>query len=83
MEVKDAEFLRRLVETKGLTARQLARQMGWASHSYLNRILRGEVRTMTPDAAVKLAYLLQVPVDLVFVHRVSSETRQTEGRKSA
>lgn len=70
MIVKDADLLRRLLETKGITARQLARDMGWASHSYVNRILSGQVRTVKPDAAVKIAYLLQVPVDLVFVPRV-------------
>lgn len=83
MQVKDSELLRRLLETKGFTARQLSKQMGWKSHSYMNRVLSGQVRTVTPDAAVKIAYLLQVPVDLVFVARVSGETRQTERRKSA
>ena len=83
MIVKDADLLRRLIETKGFTARQLSRAMGWSSHSYLNRILAGQVRSVSPDSAVKLAYLLQIPVDLVFVARVSGETRQTVGRKSA
>lgn len=83
MQVNDADLLRRLLKTKGFTARQLSRQMGWKSHSYLNRILGGDVRTVTPDVAVKIAYLLQVPVDLIFVPRVSGDTRQTEGRISA
>jgi transcriptional regulator with XRE-family HTH domain len=75
--------LRRLLRTKGFTARALSRQMGWKSHSYLNRILAGDVRTVTPDVAVKIAYLLQVPVDLIFVPRVSGDTRQSERRISA
>lgn len=83
MQIKDAELLRRLMESKRMTARQLSRQMGWSSHSYMNRILGGSVRTVTPDAAVKIAYLLQVPVDLIFVARVSGETRQTGRLKSA
>jgi transcriptional regulator with XRE-family HTH domain len=83
MLVKDADLLRRLLDTKGLTARQVTRSMGWKSHSYLNRILAGQVRTVTPDAAVKIAYLLQVPVDLIFVARVSGDARHSEGRKSA
>jgi transcriptional regulator with XRE-family HTH domain len=83
MFVKDADLLRRLLESKGLTARQVTRDMGWKSHSYLNRILTGQVRTVTPDAAVKLAYLLQVPVDLIFVPRVSGDTRHIARQKSA
>lgn len=83
MFVKDADLLRRLLDSKGLTARQITRDMGWKSHSYLNRVLTGRVRTVTPDAAVKIAYLLQVPVDLIFVPRVSGDFRQNGGRKSA
>lgn len=83
MLVNDADLLRRLLKTKKKTARQLSRQMGWRSHSYLNRILSGEVRTVTPDVAVKIAYLLEVPVDLIFVPRVSGDARQSDGRISA
>lgn len=83
MLVKEPDLLRRLVASKNMTARQLSRRMGWRSHSYMNRILSGQVRSVTPDAAVKIAYLLQVPVDLIFVPRVSGETRHCEGRKSA
>ena len=71
MIVKDADLLRRLMEAKNMTARQLSRNMGWSSHSYMNRILSGAVHTVTPDAAVKIAYLLQVPVDLIFTPRAS------------
>lgn len=83
MQVKDADLLKRLMATKGLTAREVSRAMGWQSHSYLNRVLAGDVKTVRPDAAVKLAYLLQIPVDLIFMPRVSGDTRQSERQKSA
>ncbi|WP_370291529.1 helix-turn-helix domain-containing protein [Nocardioides sp.] len=83
MLVKDADLIRRLMESKGLTARRISRDMGWSSHSYLNRVLNGQVRSVTPDAAVKLAYLLQVPVDLIFVPRVSGDTRQNVRRMAS
>lgn len=83
MLVKDAPLIRRLMESKGLTARQISRDMGWSSHSYFNRVLSGQVRTVTPDAAVKLAYLLQVPVDLIFVPRVSGDARQNVRRMAS
>jgi transcriptional regulator with XRE-family HTH domain len=65
--VKDAELLRRLMQASGVTARQLARDMGWASHSYLNRILAGKVASVRPATAQRLSDLLQVPVALLFV----------------
>lgn len=83
MQVKDADLLKRLMETKGVSAREVSRAMGWRSHTYLNRVLAGEVHTVKPDVAVKIAYLLQIPVDLVFVPRVSGDTRRFERRKSA
>lgn len=83
MKVKDADLIRRLMETKGFSARQLSKSMGWKSHSYMNRILAGETRSVTTDAAVKIAYLLQVPVDLLFVPQVSSDQRQIVERKAS
>jgi transcriptional regulator with XRE-family HTH domain len=83
MLIKDADLLRRLLESKSITARQLSRDMGWHSHSYMNRILAGSVRSVTPDAAVKIAYLLQVPVDLIFAPRLSGDTRHSGKGKAA
>jgi len=67
--VRDAELLRRLMHARGVTARQLAREMGWASHSYLNRILAGHVVAVRLETAQRLADLLQVPIGLVFEPR--------------
>lgn len=81
MIVKDAELIRRLMASHRpapITARQMARDVGWKSHSYVNRILAGDVRTVTPDAACKIAYLLGVPVDLVFDPRASASASQNE-----
>lgn len=82
MIVKDAELLRRLLQTKGISARSLSTSIGWSSHSYANRILSGQVRTVTPEAAMKIAYILQVPVDLIFTPRVSGNAEH-DVRKSA
>jgi hypothetical protein len=65
--VKDADLLRRLLRAAGLTARQLSRDLGWASHSYANRILSGQVRTVRGETAERIAEVLQVPVALIFV----------------
>lgn len=81
MIVKDAELIRRLMASHRpakITARQMARELGWKSHSYANRILAGDVHTVTPDAACKIAYLLGVPVDLIFDPRVSANAGRSE-----
>ena len=66
MIVKDADLLRRLMQAADVTARQASRELGWSSHSYLNRILSGEVRAVPGETAERLAELLQVPVGLLF-----------------
>lgn len=74
MVVKDAELIRRMMNTHRpikITARQLSRDLGFSSHSYVNRILTGKVTTVTTDTAMKIAYLLGAPVDLLFDARVS------------
>lgn len=68
MIVKDAELLRRLMHAADLSARQLARELGWSSHTYLNRILAGEVSQVSPRTAQRLAARLGVAVDLLFIH---------------
>ena len=83
MIVKDAELIRRLMVTRSggpISAREISRRMGWESHSYMNRILNGQVRTVTTDTAVKVAYLLGVPVDLIFTPKVSSDSGQNVRR---
>lgn len=80
MVVKDADLIRRLMATHQpvpITARQMAKDMGWKSHTYMNRILTGEVRTVKPDAAVKIAWLLGVPVDVIFMTRASGNAVQS------
>jgi len=72
MKVKDAELLRKLMQSAGLTARQASRELGWSSHSYLNRILSGQVRTVTDETAERLCALLQVPLPLLFLVEESS-----------
>lgn len=74
MELKDREFLAELMETHNLSTRELSRFAGWRSHTYLQRLLRGEVSTLKTDPAMRIAYRLQVPVHRLFVTRVSGET---------
>ena len=83
MELKDHTLLAELMETKRISARTLARDAGWKSHTYLQRLLRGEVRTLKAEPAARIAYRLEVPFSLLFVGRASEDSGQSERRKSA
>ncbi len=73
MELKDRTLLAELMEQRNLSARALARKAGWKSHSYMNRLLSGDVKTLSTEPAARIANELQVPFNLLFVTRVSGE----------
>lgn len=81
MRVKDVKRLNRLLVVQDVSARQLAKAAGYASHSYVTRILRGEITTVTPERAARIARFLQVGVDDLFVARLSTDSRQNARRK--
>jgi transcriptional regulator with XRE-family HTH domain len=73
MELKDRQLLRELLETNHISARQLAEDVGWKSHTFLQRLLRGEVKNLDPTKALLIAHRLNVPSHLLFVPRVSGD----------
>lgn len=62
--------------------RNLAKAVGWKSHSYVGRILRGEVRSVTPEAAARIAAHFGIPMDDIFVPRVSGDGRRAVQTKA-
>lgn len=76
--------LRKLMVIQEVSQRDLAAAIGLGanSHSYIGRVLRGEVKTMTPDRAVRLAHHFGVGVDDLFVSRSSTDGRQTVAARS-
>lgn len=83
MELKDRTLLAELMESRGISARQLARDAGWKSHTYLQRLIRGEVKTLQPEPAARIAYRLEVPFNLLFVTRASEKSEQTSRKERA
>jgi hypothetical protein len=86
MIVKDAELIRRLMAThtpSPITARQITRALGFKGHSYMNRVLNGQQRSVKVETANKIAYMLGVPVDLLFVAKASGESQQNVQRKAS
>lgn len=72
MLLRDRKKLARLMVVQEVSQRELATAAGWKSHSYLGRLLRGEVRTLGTDPALRIAHKLMVPVDDLFLIRVDS-----------
>lgn len=71
MQVRDHRKLARLAVIQDASHRQIAEAVGWKSHSYVGRILRGEVKTVDTDAAVRIACYFGVAVDDLFLTRSS------------
>lgn len=74
MELRDRKKLAKLMVIQNVSHRQLAAAAGWKSHSYLGRLLRGEVTTLEPEPALRISKFLGVGVDDLFLVRVSSQT---------
>lgn len=73
MELIDRKRLVRLMRIRKVSQRQLATAAGWKSHSYVGRLLRGEVKTLDADPALRIAFYLQSPVDDLFMTNVDSK----------
>lgn len=83
---KGRKKLATIMAVQERSARSLAKDVGWASHTILLRILNGTQTTITPDKATAIAATLGVGMDDLFVPRASSNARQISkhsGRKVA
>lgn len=76
MKLIDRKRLAKLMAIQGVSARQLAKAAGWKSHSYMNRLLNGEVSSLETEPAVRIARHLGVGVDDLFMARLSTDTAQ-------
>lgn len=85
MRVLDPKKIVKLMVIQGVTQRELA-EAAWgegASHSYLGRILRGDIKSIRSDPADRIAHYLGVGRDDLFVARLTSESAQTGRRRRA
>jgi transcriptional regulator with XRE-family HTH domain len=76
MIVRDRKKLATLMVIREVSQRDLAAAIGWKSHSYLGRVLRGEVKSMEAESALRIAHFFGVPVDDLFLTKVSSSDGQ-------
>lgn len=68
-----------LMTVQEKSQRTLAEEAGWASHSYMGRLLRGQVNTLEPEAAARIATALGVEVDDLFTARITPLNAPAEG----
>lgn len=83
MRVIDPKKILKLMAIQEISARALAEAVGYSSHSYVTRILRGEITTVTPERAARIARFFGVGIDDLFVARLSTDTRQTSKSRMA
>lgn len=72
MVLRDRKRLATLMVIQEVSQRDLAKAAGWSSHSYVGRLLRGEVKTLEPEPALRIANHLRVAVDDLFLVKVTS-----------
>lgn len=76
MKVRDLKKLRTLIVVQEWSHRDIADAAGWKSHSYVGRLLRGDVKTLKPEPAIRIAKLLGVPVEDIFLTQMDTNLVQ-------
>lgn len=82
MYVRDHKKIVRLMICQEVSQREVSAAAGWKSHSYLGRILRGEVKTLETDPALRIAHFLKVPVDDLFAVKVDRKPVDNDQKTS-
>lgn len=73
MYLRDPRKLASVMIVQEVSQRELATAAGWKSHSYLGKLLRGEANGVTPDSALRIAHYLGLPVNDLFLTKVSDK----------
>lgn len=71
MELVDRKKLAKLMVIQGVSQRDVALAAGWKAHSYVGRLLRGQVKSLEIEPAVRIAAFLGVGVDDLFLTRTT------------
>lgn len=68
------ETLQRATSRREISGRKVARAAGWHSHTHMQRLLRGEERTLSPEPALRIVKYLnefavehQVPIQPIAI----------------
>ncbi len=83
MKLTDRKKLAKLMAIQGVSARRLSTIAGWESHTYLQRLLKGQVDTLKAEPALRIARHLGVGVDDLFMARLSTDASHSAKRSVA
>lgn len=83
MKLLDRHKLATLMVIRNVSNRQLAKIAGWKAHSYVARLLDGSATTLKTDPALRIAEYFGVPVNDLFVTRLSTDTAHTAKQRRA
>lgn len=83
MRVIDPKKIQKLLLIQGVTHRELALAVGYKSHAYIGRIVRGDITTVTPEKAARIANYFSVGIDDLFVPRLSTDAGRNAKRGTA
>lgn len=76
MKLAYRKKLLKLMVINDVSQRRLAMIAGYRSHAYMGRLLRGEVDTLEPEAALRIVRFFGCGVDDLFMPRLSTDTTQ-------
>lgn len=82
MRLHNLKGLRTLMVVQDVSQRRLAFAAGYKSHAYLGRLMRGEVDTLEPEAALRIARFLQVDAEFLFALRPSLDAAHSAHHQS-
>lgn len=83
MLVKDAKKLKKIMVIQEVSQRAMAKELGWQSHTYVGRILNGEIRSVSTDTATIIARVLGLPVEDLFLAKLDSPNVHSGHPKSS
>lgn len=83
MRLHDRKRLAKIMAIQDVSARELSRAVGYKSHAYITRLLRGEINNLPTDRATRVALYLGVGVDDLFMPEGSSGARHSDKRGAA
>jgi transcriptional regulator with XRE-family HTH domain len=81
MILKDRKKLQRLMVIQEFSHRRLAAVAGYKAHSYIGRLVRGEVSSVGTDAALRIAHALRVGVEDLFLPEETSNSGRQDHKK--
>lgn len=82
MLLQSAATLRALMDQRDMSQGRLARYAG-CSRVFIGFLLTGKRRTCTPELATNIAEALDVPLEILFIPKVTTASGQFDRRSSA